>query len=77
LVSSLIEAALSGRVSATTDREANSGLAAKQARKVHRLLAGPKELYWSVGKHFDFYDQAPTVSDAADRVAAHFRAKLA
>jgi len=31
-----------------------------QARKVHALLAGPKELYWSEGKHFDFYDQAPT-----------------
>jgi fermentation-respiration switch protein FrsA (DUF1100 family) len=49
----------------------------EQARKVYDLLAGPKELYWSVGKHFDFYDQAPTVGDAADRVAAHFRAKLA
>ena len=48
----------------------------KQARKVHELLAGPKELHWSQGAHFDFYDQAPQVREAADRVAAHFRATL-
>jgi len=48
-----------------------------QARKVYALLAGPKELHWGNGAHFDFYDQADTVRDAADRVAAHFRATLA
>ncbi|PDT33902.1 twin-arginine translocation pathway signal protein [Rhizobium sp. M10] len=47
-----------------------------QARKVYNQLAGPKELHWTVGKHFDFYDQADTVRQAADRVAAHFHSKL-
>jgi fermentation-respiration switch protein FrsA (DUF1100 family) len=47
-----------------------------QARKVHERLAGPKQLYWAKGDHFDFYDQAEQVRDAADHVAAHFRATL-
>jgi len=41
---------------------------------VHERL--PKELHWTEGAHFDFYDQADTVRKAADRVAAHFRATL-
>lgn len=48
-----------------------------QARKVYGLLAGPKKLHWGKGQHFDFYDQAPQVRDAADHAAAHFRANLA
>lgn len=47
-----------------------------QARKVHERLAGPKELHWTEGAHFDFYDQADSVHKAADRVAAHFRTTL-
>ncbi|MBP2446958.1 alpha/beta hydrolase [Rhizobium leguminosarum] len=47
-----------------------------QARKVYGLLAGPKELHWAEGAQFDFYDQGDAVGDAADRVAAHFRATL-
>ena len=47
-----------------------------QARKVFGLLAGPKELHWAKGAHFDFYDQADQVREAADRAAAHFRAHL-
>ena len=47
-----------------------------QARKVYGLLAGPKELHWAEGKHFDFYDPAATVRQSADRLAAHFRDKL-
>ncbi|OAP39233.1 twin-arginine translocation pathway signal protein [Sinorhizobium americanum] len=47
-----------------------------QARKVYGLLAGPKELHWAEGAHFDFYDQGDAVRDAADRVAAHFRVTL-
>jgi fermentation-respiration switch protein FrsA (DUF1100 family) len=47
-----------------------------QARKVHDLLGGPKDLFWAEGKHFDFYDQAETVRQATDRVAAHFHSKL-
>jgi fermentation-respiration switch protein FrsA (DUF1100 family) len=48
-----------------------------RARKIYGLLGGPKELFWTEGKHFDFYDDAETVRRAADRVAAHFREKLA
>ncbi|WP_245464155.1 alpha/beta hydrolase [Rhizobium sp. NXC24] len=47
-----------------------------QALKVHGLLAGPKEIYWTSGKHFDFYDQAEKVQESADRVAEHFRVNL-
>ncbi|ANL45487.1 alpha/beta hydrolase family protein [Rhizobium phaseoli] len=47
-----------------------------QARKVYDLLAGPKDLHWIEGKHFDFYDQAETVRQCADRVASHFHSKL-
>ena len=47
-----------------------------QARKVYDQLAGPKNLYWATGNHFDFYDQAPQVTDAADRVAEHFKATM-
>nr|NLR88788.1 alpha/beta hydrolase [Rhizobium sp. P28RR-XV] len=47
-----------------------------QARKVYDQLAGPKDLYWATGNHFDFYDQAPQVTDAADHVAEHFMATL-
>ena len=47
-----------------------------QARKIHELLAGPKEIHWAEGAHFDFYDQAGTVTDAAIRVAAHFHTHL-
>lgn len=47
-----------------------------QARKVFGLLAGPKELHWAKGAHFDFYDQVDQVREAADQAAAHFRAHL-
>jgi len=47
-----------------------------QARKVYGLLAGPKELHWAEGNHFDFYDQADQVREAADRIAVHFHALL-
>jgi len=47
-----------------------------QARKVHELLSGPKDIHWAEGVHFDFYDQVDTVTETADRVAAHFRAHL-
>jgi fermentation-respiration switch protein FrsA (DUF1100 family) len=49
----------------------------KQAEKVFKRLAGPKELHWATGNHFSFYDKPAVVRDAADRVAAHFHAHLA
>jgi len=46
---------------------------------VHRAYAGkqgPKSLFWMEGNHFDFYDQAPQVTRAADAVASHFAEHL-
>ncbi len=42
------------------------------ARRFHTGLAGPKDILWSQGTQFDFYDQQPQVTLAADTVAAHF-----
>jgi hypothetical protein len=47
-----------------------------QARKVHDHLAGPKSLYWTAGHHFEFYDSADKVPEAADVAAEHFRKYL-
>ena len=48
----------------------------KLARQVHENLAGPKELHWTSGSHFNFYDQPAKVHETADKLAAHFTAKL-
>ncbi|MFI1722497.1 alpha/beta hydrolase [Streptomyces sp. NPDC020489] len=42
------------------------------ARRFHTGLAGPKDILWTQGTQFDFYDQEPHVTLAADTVAAHF-----
>ena len=42
------------------------------ARRFHDALTAPKELRWTTGTQFDFYDQEPTVEPALDSVAAHF-----
>jgi fermentation-respiration switch protein FrsA (DUF1100 family) len=42
------------------------------ARRFHAGLAGPKDILWTQGTQFDFYDQEPQVSLAVDAVAAHF-----
>ncbi|GAA3845215.1 alpha/beta hydrolase [Saccharothrix violaceirubra] len=39
-------------------------------------LPGRKDILWTQGTQFDFYDQAPQVNLAADTVAAHFRRTL-
>ncbi|QKW38180.1 alpha/beta fold hydrolase [Actinomadura sp. NAK00032] len=46
------------------------------ARRFHDGLAGPKDLVWTDGVQFDFYDQEPQVTFAADAAAAHFTATL-
>jgi uncharacterized protein len=40
-----------------------------QAKKVHGLLAGVKELNWLKGGHFEFYDNPAKVAEAAGEVA--------
>jgi fermentation-respiration switch protein FrsA (DUF1100 family) len=47
-----------------------------QARKFHALLAGPKELYWAEGNHFDFYDQPAQVAEAVGKVSSFFKEHL-
>ncbi|WP_181719466.1 alpha/beta hydrolase [Nocardia gipuzkoensis] len=42
------------------------------ARRFHAGLAGPKDIFWTQGTQFDFYDQEPEVTVAVDTVAAHF-----
>ncbi|WP_245673084.1 hypothetical protein [Nocardia lijiangensis] len=42
------------------------------ARRFHAGLAGPKDIFWTEGGQFDFYDQEPQVTLAVDTVAAHF-----
>ncbi|MFE1285813.1 alpha/beta hydrolase [Streptomyces sp. NPDC058751] len=46
------------------------------ARRFHAELAGPKDILWAQGSQFDFYDQEPQVTLAADAVAAHFAKTL-
>ncbi|MGK5553641.1 alpha/beta hydrolase [Actinomadura kijaniata] len=42
------------------------------ARRFHAGLAGPRDILWTEGVQFDFYDQDPQVTLAADTVALHF-----
>ncbi|WP_280184033.1 alpha/beta hydrolase [Nocardia cyriacigeorgica] len=46
------------------------------ARRFHSGLAGPKDIVWTEGTQFDFYDQEPQVTIALDAVAAHFQRTL-
>jgi hypothetical protein len=41
-------------------------------RRFHAGLAGPKDILWTSGTQFDFYDQEPQVTLAADTAAGHF-----
>lgn len=48
-----------------------------QAHKFFEQLAAPdKELYWTTGNHFDFYDQPRQVTDAVGRVVPFFQRHL-
>jgi dienelactone hydrolase len=42
------------------------------ARRFHEALTAPKELRWTTGGQFDFYDQDATVEPALDAVRDHF-----
>lgn len=46
-------------------------------RKFHRLVKAPKDLYWTQGKHLDFYDRDPYVSRAVQALSNHFRNTMA
>jgi fermentation-respiration switch protein FrsA (DUF1100 family) len=52
-------------------------LAPALARKFYEALPGPKAIHWMESQgQVDFYDGAPLISAAADRLAEHFREKL-
>ncbi|MEU4396576.1 alpha/beta fold hydrolase [Kribbella sp. NPDC023855] len=42
------------------------------ALRFHVGLAGPKDILWTQGTQFDFYDAEPQVTLSVDTVAAHF-----
>jgi uncharacterized protein len=44
-----------------------------QARKVHSLLSGKKELAWLKGGHFDFYDNDAKVTEASAAATGFLR----
>ncbi|MFD0688207.1 alpha/beta hydrolase [Actinomadura fibrosa] len=46
------------------------------ARRFYAALTGPKEFLWTEGTQFDFYDQEPQVTIAADAASTHFSATL-
>ncbi|MFC9976701.1 hypothetical protein ACFVH6_37955 [Spirillospora sp. NPDC127200] len=46
------------------------------ARRFHDGLAGAKEIIWTTGTQFDFYDQEPNVTTSAQTTAKHFSATL-
>ncbi|MDH6574754.1 CocE/NonD family hydrolase [Kitasatospora sp. MAP5-34] len=47
------------------------------AEKFHANLAGPKDIVWTGGTQFDFYDHESTVDQAAGLAARHFAETLA
>jgi fermentation-respiration switch protein FrsA (DUF1100 family) len=46
------------------------------ARRFHAGLAGPRELLWTPGTQFDFYDQESQVTIAVDAADSHFERTL-
>jgi uncharacterized protein len=46
------------------------------AHRFHAALAGPKDVYWTQGTQFDFYDTEPQVTLAVDTATAHFARTL-
>ena len=48
-----------------------------QAKKFHSQLAGPKELAWGDGNHYDYYDQPAQVDFAVKNVAEFLHRRLA
>jgi uncharacterized protein len=46
------------------------------ARRFCHGLRCPKQIVWTAGTQFDFYDQQPTVDDAVEHAAAHLSRHL-
>jgi len=48
----------------------------ENVKRFYETMPGSKQLVWTKGNHFDFYDQEPQVSQAVEAVTAHFRKSL-
>ncbi len=54
----------------------NGSALPENVKRFYETMPGSKQLLWTEGNHFDFYDQEPQVSQAVEAVAVHFRALL-
>lgn len=45
-------------------------------KRFYARISAPKELYWTVGNHLDFYDREKEVNDASSAVTKHFQRTL-
>jgi hypothetical protein len=49
----------------------------EEAKKFHAALQGEKQLVWSDGNHFEYYDSPAQIDNAVANVTRFFRAHLA
>jgi hypothetical protein len=47
-----------------------------QAKKLHEVVQGEKELVWGDGNHYDYYDSEKQINFAVDNVTRFFRTHL-
>ncbi|PSN16071.1 alpha/beta hydrolase [filamentous cyanobacterium CCT1] len=45
----------------------------ENVRRFYNAMPGPKQLIWTEGNHFDFYDQEPAVNTAVAAIADYFQ----
>jgi len=46
----------------------------ENVKQFYSEVAGPKQIVWLEGNHFDFYDQVPQVNQAVEAITEHFQA---
>lgn len=46
-------------------------------RRFYGLVKAPKQMYWTKGRHLNFYDRDKEVSDAVQALTGHFQNTLA
>lgn len=54
----------------------DGALLPEQAKKFYNLLQSEKELFWTEGYHFNFYDIAPEVMRSVDRIVPFMKKHL-
>jgi fermentation-respiration switch protein FrsA (DUF1100 family) len=48
----------------------------ENVKRFYNTMPGQKQLVWTEGNHFDFYDQEPYVNKAVAAITSHFRNSL-